>query len=55
MDHVSIGAGASIKYSVVASNCQVGEGCSIEKSRAGPGTRFEDGEKISNEEIGKNL
>ena len=55
MDHVSIGAGAVMKGCVIASNVQVGVGCNIEETRTGPGTRFEDGDKVSREEIGKNL
>ena len=55
MDHVSIGAGAILKDSIIASNGQVGEGCVIDKSRAGPGYIFEDGAKVSREEVDKTL
>jgi len=55
MDHVSIGAGAVLKGCIIASNVNIGERCLIEDTRAGPGTRFEDDDKVSREEIGKNL
>ena len=52
MNHVSIGAGSVLKDCVISPNCNIGKNCTIEKTRAGPGTTFEDGEKCSNEEIG---
>jgi translation initiation factor eIF-2B subunit gamma len=55
MDHVSIGAGASLKDTVIACNAQIGEGCVIDKTRAGPGYIFEDGAKVSREEVDKTL
>ena len=55
MDHVVIGARTTLKDSVICSNCHVGEDCVLEKTRAGAGTRFENGERVSNEEVGKNL
>jgi translation initiation factor eIF-2B subunit gamma len=52
MNHVSIGAGSVLKDCLICANCNIGKNCTIEKTRAGPGTTFEDGEKCSNEEIG---
>ena len=51
MDHVSIGAGAVVKDSIIASNGQIGNGCAIDKCKAGPGYIFEDDSKVSREEV----